>query len=101
MRHADNTLNTDQVVYDVGEGPHHRHAEEGDAQQHDVKDPDAERIRQPDPPTVHDPGVGVHLTVCHTYVHSGLEAATHTHTHDSTYISRQCIYLPDSFSFKV
>lgn len=66
-------------MYDVGESPHHRHAEEGDTQQHDVKDPHAEGVRQPDPPTVHDPGVGVHLTVCHTHVHSGL-GTENTHT---------------------
>lgn len=71
---------THKVVYDVGESPHHRHAEEGDAEQHDVKDADAERVGQPDPPAVHDPSVGVHLTVCHTHVHSGLRAENrHTH----------------------
>lgn len=63
---------THKVVYDVGESPHHRHAEEGNAQQHDVKYSDAERVGQPDPPTVHDPSVGVHLTVCHTHIHFGL-----------------------------
>lgn len=63
-----------KVVDDVGESPHHRHTEEGDAKQHDVKDSNAKSVGKPDPPTVHDPGVGVHLTVCHTHVHSSLRA---------------------------
>lgn len=58
-----------QVVDDVGESPDHRDAEEGDAQQHDVQQPDAQHVGQPDAAAVHDPGVGVHLTVRRPHVH--------------------------------
>lgn len=58
---------------DVGQRPDHGHAEEGHAQEHDVKDPNTERVGQPDASAVHDPGVWVHLAVCHTHIHSGLK----------------------------
>lgn len=67
-------LRTHQVVDDVGQSPHHGNAEEGYAEEHDVENPDPEGIGQPDAPTVHHPGVWVHLTVCHTHVHPGLWA---------------------------
>lgn len=69
-RYRDNV--TYKIVYDVGERPHHGHAEEGDAQEHDVKHSNTESVGQPDASTVHDPRVRVHLTMCHTHIHFGL-----------------------------
>lgn len=68
---------TYKVVYDISQRPNHWHAEEGYAQEHNVKDSDTERVGQPDASTVHDPGVWVHLTVCHPYIHSGLKEEKH------------------------
>lgn len=60
-------------MYDISQRPHNGHTKEGYAQEHNVKDSNTECVGQPDASTVHDPGVWVHLTVCHTHVHSGLE----------------------------
>lgn len=64
---------TNQVVYDVGERPDHRNAEERDAEENDVEDSHRDHVRQPDPPAVHHPRVGVHLAVCHANVHPGAD----------------------------
>lgn len=58
-----------QVVDEVGEGPDDRDAHKGDAQQHDVEEPDGQHVRQPDAAAVHHPRVGVHLTVCRAHIH--------------------------------
>lgn len=58
-----------EVVNDVGEGPHQRDTEEGDAEEDYVQSAHSQGIGQPDPTAVHDPCVGIHLAVCHTHVH--------------------------------
>lgn len=60
---------TDQIVDEVGEGPDHGHAGEGDAEQDDVQQADAQDVGQPHPSAVHHSCVGVHLAVCRTHVH--------------------------------
>lgn len=56
---------------DVSESPNHGHAEEGDAQEHNVQQADSKDVGQPDAAAVHDTGVGVHLAVCRSHVHGG------------------------------
>lgn len=60
---------TYKIVYNICESPHHRYTEEGYAQEHNVKHSNTEGIGQPDPSTVHDPSVGVHLTVRYANIH--------------------------------
>lgn len=55
----------------VGEGPDDGYADEGDAEQDNMKEADAQDVRQPHPPAVHHSGVWVHLTVCCAHVHDG------------------------------
>ncbi len=94
---------TYKVVDDICESPHHRHAEEGYAQEHNVKYSNTERVGQPDPPTVHDPSVWVHLTVCHTHVHSGLWTQNKCiYIYYTTYTSVKHVsfaFLPHKLSF--
>lgn len=59
------------VVNDVGKSPNHGDTEEGDAQEHDVQQPNSKDVGQPDAPAVHDPGVGIHLTVRCSHIHVG------------------------------
>lgn len=54
---------------EVGEGPNHGHAGEGDAEQDDVQQANAQDVGQPHPSAVHHTRVGVHLTVRRTHVH--------------------------------
>lgn len=54
---------------EVGEGPDNGHADKGDAEKDDVKQADAQDVRQPDPPAVHHPRVRVHLAVRRAHVH--------------------------------
>lgn len=56
---------------EVGEGPDHGHAGEGDAEQDDVQEADAQDVRQPHSSAVHHSGVGVHLAVRRAHVHGG------------------------------
>lgn len=56
---------------EVGQGPHHWHAGEGDAEQDDMQQADTQDVGEPDPPAVHHPCVGVHLTVSRAHVHDG------------------------------
>lgn len=72
---------TYKVVYDISQRPHHWHTKEGYAQEHNVKDSNTKCIGQPDASTVHDPGVWVHLTVCHTHIHSGLKEEENIESH--------------------
>jgi len=65
-------VHTDQIVDEVGEGPHYGYADEGDAEQNNVKEADAQDVREPHPPAVHHSGVGVHLTVCCADVHDSV-----------------------------
>lgn len=58
-----------EVVNDVGEGPHQLDTEEGDTEEDDVQSAHPQSVGQPDPTTVHDPRVWIHLTVCHAHVH--------------------------------
>lgn len=58
-----------KIVYNICESPHHRYTEEGYAQEHNVKHSNTEGIGEPDPSTVHDPSVGVHLTVRYANIH--------------------------------
>lgn len=60
-----------QIMDEVGEGPDHGHTGKGDAQQDDMKEADAQDVRQPHTPAVHHSGVGVNLTVCCSHVHDG------------------------------
>lgn len=65
------TINTwaDQIMDDICEGPDKRHREDRDAQQDDVQHGDQQQVGQPDPSAVHDPRVGVYLTVSHAHIH--------------------------------
>ncbi len=56
---------------EVGEGPDHWYAGEGNAEQDDVQEADAQDVRQPHSPAVHHSGVGVHLAVRRAHVHDG------------------------------
>ena len=58
---------------EVGEGPDHRHADDGDAEQDDVQQADAQQVGEPHAPAAHHPRVGVDLAVCRAHVHDGLE----------------------------
>lgn len=58
-----------QVVDEVGEGPDHRHADEGYAEQYDVQEADAKQIGEPYTPAVHHSCVWIDLTVRCTHVH--------------------------------
>lgn len=73
---------TDQIVDEVGEGPDHRYADKGNAEQDDVQEADAQDVREPHSPAVHYSGVGVHLAMRRAHVHYGgrrfhFEAATY------------------------
>lgn len=65
------SCSTHQIVYEVGEGPDHGHAGEGNAEQDDVQETDAQDVRQPHSSAVHHSGVGVHLAVCRAHIHDG------------------------------
>lgn len=56
---------------EVGEGPDHRYADKGNAEQDDVQEADAQDVREPHSPAVHHSSVGVHLAVCRAHVHGG------------------------------
>lgn len=73
----------------ICESPDDRDAEERNAQEHDVKHSDSERVRQPDPPTVHDPGVGVPLAVGDANVHPNLLREHLDRSHSNTYKSQK------------
>lgn len=94
---------TYKVVYDISESPHHWHTEEGNAQEHNVKYSDTQCIGQPDPSTVHDPCIWVHLTVCHTHIHSGLwteNIYTYIHKLLYTYLPHFFFHFPISYCKK-
>ncbi len=65
-------LVTHQIVNEVGEGPDHGHAGEGNAEQDDVQEADAQDVRQPHPSAVHHSGVGVDLAVRRAHVHDAV-----------------------------
>lgn len=54
---------------DVGEGPDEWNGEKRNAEQDDVQCDGQEEIREPDPPAVHHPCVGVHLAVSYANIH--------------------------------
>lgn len=58
-----------QIVYEVGEGPDHWDAGEGNAEQDDVQEADAQDVRQPHPSAVHHAGVWIHLAVRRAHIH--------------------------------
>lgn len=60
-----------QIMDEIGEGPDHRYAGEGNAKQYDVQEANSKDVGEPDPSTVHHPGVGVHLAVCCAHIHDG------------------------------
>lgn len=66
------TLTTHQIVNEVGEGPDHGHAGEGNAEYDDVQEADAQDVSQPHSSAVHHSGVGVHLAVRRAHVHDGV-----------------------------
>lgn len=63
------TILTNQVVDDVGEGPDERHSEEGNAEQDDVQHNSQQQVGEPYSSAVHHPRVGVHLTVSDAHIH--------------------------------
>lgn len=63
-----------QIVNEVGEGPHHGDAGEGDAEKDHMQEADAQDVRQPHSSAVHHPGVGVDLAVCRAHIHDGVGA---------------------------
>lgn len=70
------TLFPYHVVNDVGKSPNHRDAEEGDAQEYDMQQANSKDVGQPDAPAVHDTGVGIHLAVCCSHIHVGIQMGT-------------------------
>lgn len=65
---------------EIGEGPDHWHAGEGNAEQNDVQEANTQDVRQPHAPAVHHSGVGVHLTVCRAHVHGDFGATSRSST---------------------
>lgn len=54
----------------IGQGPDHRDAKEGDAEKDDMEDSHRNAVGQPNASAVHHSGVGIHLTVSHSNIHS-------------------------------
>lgn len=107
---------TDQIVDEVGEGPDHGHAGEGDAEQDDVQQADAQDVGQPHPSAVHHSCVGVHLAVCRTHVHGaqgrlqypprqpGLLKATSEQTSDGMFTVCRTLhvyFLPSNYLYLI
>lgn len=70
---------------EIGEGPDHRYAGKGNAEQDYVQEADAQDVREPHSPAVHYPGVGVHLAVRRAHVHDGGGATSKHATYYVTY----------------
>lgn len=65
-------------MYDVGERPDERHAEEGNAEEDHMQHDGQQQVSQPDAATVHHLRVGVDLAVSHAHVHLGQQTTATT-----------------------